>query len=227
MLLSILFRDLNLRARESFNARFHSMHMGRIPRWLGVTGFASAFVWPAVFPFIPQVDRFNSAVGEGASAPDTIFFGSGDRIYAELDSMGPGGRDAYRDFEIVDLISPLFFGVGLALMVLFIAQRFSPARPRLQWLACVPLLAGAMDWFENLSMLWLLVEYPTRHPALANAVSAATTVKLLLGPGTLLAILVVLIVLGLRRMARRRTSAGSGSTSADEALEGSGLHRRP
>lgn len=121
--------------------------------------------------------------------------------------MGGDGRQAYRDFEVVDLLSPLFFGGGVSFTVAYLAQRLLPNRPRLLLLAVVPIFAGLCDWFENLSMLWLIAEYPTCHLVLANGVSAATTLKLVLGPGTILASIVGFIALGVKRLRRRKPAA--------------------
>lgn len=162
-------------------------------------------MWPIIFPFLPPVANF----GEHR-APDTNLFADGNRVYDQLDQMGADGRQSYRDFEVVDLLSPLFFGGGVSFTVAYLAQRLWPNRPRLVLLAFVPIFAGLCDLFENLSLLWLLAEYPTRHLVLANGVSAATTLKLVLGPGTMLASIVGFIVLGVKRL-RRRKPAGAGA----------------
>jgi hypothetical protein len=178
-----------------------------------------------VFGYLPPVVRLQESAPEGSGAPDLNFLKGADTIYEQLAQMGPQGRALYHDFEVVDLLSPLFFGAAVAVAAWFVARRLWPSGPALWTLAGLPLVAAVCDWFENLSMLFLLSHWPTRFENLGNVIGTATTLKFIFSLGAMLATLVGLIVVLVQSRRKRIRSEGARRPEALPALPAAGEPR--
>ena len=121
------------------------------------------------FPLsVPSMRRLT-----GGTYLDMCCFCSGDRVTAALAAFGEAGRTQQLAFTMtLDLAIPLVSAAFGALA----ARLFGLAR-----LAWVPVLAGALDYAENASIVALVVRYPSRldlaHPGLAHLTGTLSGLK--------------------------------------------------
>lgn len=137
----------------------------------------------------------------GAPAPDTQPFTSPSVFASFLDACGEGGRAAYRDLQLADLLYPAALATFLGSAITFAAGGRGDSR--LAWLPLLPIGSSTADYLENASAWTALATYPD-VPAIALAVfSGAAAVKWTFGWASWL---VLLALLG-RRAGRRLRGA--------------------
>jgi hypothetical protein len=122
--------------------------------------------------------------------------------YAELDILGPAGRDAYHTFLLTDLAYPVVYAPALSLLLAYLARRLAPDRPALQWVAVAPFVGGLADWLENAGLLLVLSRYPDRLDGLVGLLSLMTITKLLVLQGCFLVVPLGFLALAVRELRR-------------------------
>ncbi len=132
--------------------------------------------------------------------------------YDALAAMGSDGRTAYRTFLIWDLAYPLLYAPALALIIAGGTRTLLRTRHPLRYVIALPLVAGAMDWLENLGYLVALARFPDSQGGIAWATTVASHLKYaLISVAVTLAILSIVSLLvqavmdpmGRRRKSRR------------------------
>lgn len=126
---------------------------------------------------------------------DTRLSYSPAEAYQALEAYGPTGRAQYvRTTALLDFVFPVIYGLLLGLLAARGLARAFPGKPRMGWLALLPLAALLFDWLENGSVLALLLTYPQRLDGLAAAAGVFTLLKwitfvlsVLIAAGSLLA----------------------------------------
>lgn len=123
---------------------------------------------------------------------------SHEEAIATMEGYGEQGRKVYAwSAGTLDTLLPLVYASFLAGVI----YRFRPAQ-RHWWLACLPLLAGALDLGENVQIILMLAGYPDVSAEQVASSSLFTTLKsyaLLLS----LALAVVLAIAAAVRRGRR------------------------
>ena len=119
---------------------------------------------------------------------------------AALEALGPAGRAAYDGFQLVDIVFPASYAIGLGSLILALGRPW----PRLRWLALVPVVGAVFDYVENLGVFVALRGYPDPSAAALVVASAAGVVKTILSD-----VAQVLVVAGVlarvgRALVRRR-----------------------
>jgi hypothetical protein len=99
---------------------------------------------------------------------DTKLFYSEETVYQYISSYGEEGINMYHQVQILDMIYPLIYGI-------FLASFFY--RKKLLKLYFIPLLAIVFDYSENISIYFLLENFPKQLPNLVVASSLATSLK--------------------------------------------------
>jgi hypothetical protein len=144
-----------------------------------------------IFNFHPGAVPYLQKAGAGVPPLDMqLGYGPQD-VHSLLTTYDVAGRERYRLFLIADLLFAICYGLLLA-GLLRLALRPPVAPPGSRWnnLCLLPLIAGAADCVENLTILVLLGIYPAAPPMLAYTASAATLVKWSLAAAGILAILI-------------------------------------
>ena len=202
----------DLGTRSSFTAWLASRR-GWITITVTLIAFAGVF-FASSAPFaIPVVQE---ACGE---APlDVRTFSTADEVTSFLDACGAGGREAYRNMQLADLVYPAVFGLFMASSLAIVLRRLVPGRPIVAVAGAAVALAGAaFDYLENVFAWRALASFP--EPAATNGLlglaSAAKNVSCWLA-GVML--LVGVAALTLRALARRLLKPGAQSRPADGAI---------
>lgn len=160
--------------------------------WLGL---GAMVVW------LGPYGQLSTLVPEQAP-PEERFGGTGAAVTAYLEALGPGGRELYRQSQLLDFLNPLLLAGAAVLIVCWGLRRTWPTRPGLRYMGLVPVAAGVADAVENVLMLSTLGAFPGAV-APAAAVAMVSTIKLALVAAVVLLIAFGLLVMGARAMARR------------------------
>lgn len=111
-------------------------------------------------------------------AIDLEFNYSPEWVYMVLGNYGDKGREAYGYLlGGFDFIFPLIYSLFLATSLSAILSRLFPERSSWQKLSLLGLLAGMVDWLENIGILSLIINYPRELPSLANLTNIFTMTK--------------------------------------------------
>lgn len=131
-----------------------------------------------LLPLPNSVSYIQRVSHSGASLPDTLFYYNSHRLYGVLDSLGASGRAAYRTFLLtLDTGFPLLYSSALALSIRVLLRLAAPKLARASILYLLPLLAGLLDYMENVSMLLVLSNYPGRLDTIAAIAGCLTSGK--------------------------------------------------
>lgn len=129
---------------------------------------------------------------------------SSEAVYQRLSAFGEAGREAYlRMMLSVDIVFPLVFTTFLGLLALYAVGRRPPPRFLRLLLLLLPFGYLIPDLSENLSIAWLIHEYPNRHDGLASALGYITVFKRIC---MYAALLLPLVLLSLNLTSGRRRS---------------------
>ena len=103
---------------------------------------------------------------------------SSDGVYGRLSSFGEAGREAYlRMMLSMDILFPVVFTVFLVLMALYAVSMTRPEPIIRLLLLLLPFGYFIPDLAENLSIAWLIHDYPNRNDELAAALGYITALK--------------------------------------------------
>jgi hypothetical protein len=170
--------------------------MRRLADWLARWRVVALLAVPTltlfgIFNFYSGAVPYLQEAGQGVPPLDIHFFGYGpDEVQSLFTTYDVDGRQRYRLFLLVDLVYAASYGLmftGLLRMAL--RPPVVAAASRWNDLCFLPLLAGACDCVENLSILMLLGTHPTTPPALVYLASAATVAKWSLAAAGLVSLL--------------------------------------
>jgi hypothetical protein len=142
----------------------------------------------------------------GLGVPDVVPFYSPQQLRDLLERYGEAGRRAFLHFALYDVVYP-FVAYGFALLLLVsLVRPFAMARIGWAYLVFLPLAGLVVELLEQAGFLVILLVFPRQLPALAWALAALSSAKLLLLGGLLLTLsglATVRVALRLRRPTRR------------------------
>jgi hypothetical protein len=118
---------------------------------------------------------------------------SPERAYEILTAQGEAGRAFYlRSIIPLDFVFPLTYTLFFLTASTYIVHRLFPEPSPLRMLGLLPLVAGLADYAENVTIMVLLLRYPTRLSIVATVANALTMAK-----GLLIVVSMFLLVAGL------------------------------
>jgi hypothetical protein len=164
-----------------------------VPLWLGNAGVFLGFAF-----FISVYGPLSWLLQHGYPLFDLTIAASPNYIHTTLTAMGSEGRSVYYHLEMIDMLAPVFYGPGIFLSLLYVLQAWTKPGSSVRLLAFAPLVAGILDWMENISILRLLAIYPERN-LLELLLGFITTTKLVLVFGPTLVVFIGLVILWWRR----------------------------
>ena len=112
---------------------------------------------------------------------DTKLYYSSAELYEILDAYGDQGRRVYALSHLTaDVLFPLVYAFFFGLLIAYIFQRAFSKDSWVQRLNLVPFLLLIFDLIENVSVVILLLAYPTQMAGLARLTGLVTSVKWIL-----------------------------------------------
>lgn len=95
-----------------------------------------------------------------------------------FDLLGEEGRNAYLFNQLpLDLIFPLLSGISFCLITAWLLRQIKKLETNLFYLCYLPVIAGLFDYFENFSIITLLVEYPDISENMVKLSSVFSIIK--------------------------------------------------
>lgn len=129
--------------------------------------------------FSPSAELMRLAYGR--NAPDAQFWRTPNILYAQLADYGENGRRLYLTrISPFDLFIPLGQALFLSFAITLIFRRAFKVYSRWQLLNVVPFGAMAFDYLENISIVLIMLAYPTRLNVLAAAAMIFTALKFII-----------------------------------------------
>jgi hypothetical protein len=149
--------------------------------------------WPGL------VGRVRERCG-GLAALDVRGYWSMQDAQSLVRACGAGGRDAYVDLQLADLVYPAIVGTALLLVSAALLHRYGPWT----WPLLLPALATtALDYGENAAAWTLLVRWPQVDAMVASIGGPVSAVKQALGFVAFGVVLVLLTLAAARQVQSR------------------------
>ena len=131
-------------------------------------------------------------------------------INSLFEALGENGRQAYLYCQLpVDMIYPFLFGITYCLMIGYFLKKINKLSSAFYYLCFLPVIAGIADYLENLGIITMLNNYPDLSQTSMNATNYFSIVKSMSTTVFFLALIIILLVLGIKTMKERKTSANT------------------
>ncbi len=125
-------------------------------------------------------------------------------------SLGENGRETYLTSQIpVDMIYPLLFGLSYCLLLGYFLKKLNKLNSPYLYLCLLPVIAGISDYLENIGIITMLNNYPDLTETMVNATNTFTVLKSISTSVFFIALIVILIILGIKFVKRNKTSANT------------------
>ncbi len=111
------------------------------------------------------------------------------RVIEVFGSYGEAGMSLYSRIQMLDLINPAVYSLLISSLVCL-----SVRRSKAIWLVIVPLLAGLLDYLENLTLYLLVKSYPNVSEGLVSLSSTLSIIKNIALFGAIAALIVAGII---------------------------------
>ncbi|ASV30716.1 hypothetical protein [Maribacter cobaltidurans] len=126
-----------------------------------------------------------------------------------VNTLGEIGRETYLSNQIpVDMIYPLLFGISYCLVLAYFLNKLDKLKTPLAYLCLLPLLAGAMDYAENLGIIAILNSYPEIDHSTVAITSSFSLLK-----STLTTLYFVILIISLGALGIRTLRTGKSTRS--------------
>lgn len=124
-------------------------------------------------------------------------------------TLGEIGRKTYLSNQIpVDMVYPFLFGISYSLILAYFLNKLDQLKTPLAYLCFLPLLAGAMDYAENMGIIAILNSYPEIDHSTVTITSSFSLLK-----STVTTLYFVILILSLAVLGIRTLRKGKSSTS--------------
>lgn len=170
-------------------------------------GITNAFYAIMLTVTIPKTMAFSN----GMKLLDMMPLGySVDYANSLFANLGEKGREVYLYNQIpVDLIYPFLFAISYCLIMAYFLKKINRLNSGFFSFSLLPLVAGISDYFENFGIIYMLLNFPdiSQTPILATSVfsiikSMSTTIYFI-------ALIIILVVLGIRVLAKKKENSSS------------------
>ena len=127
-----------------------------------------------------------------------------------LRTLGENGREIYLTNQIpVDMIYPLLFGLTYTLLLAYFLKKLNKLKSPYTYLCLLPIFAGIADYLENIGIITMLNSYPDLTETSVNATNTFSVIKSTSTSIFFIALIVILIILGIKFVRRNKTSANN------------------
>ncbi len=127
-----------------------------------------------------------------------------------FNSLGEIGRGTYLTNQIpVDMIYPLLFGLTYCLLLAYFLKKLNKLNVPVTYLCLLPIIAGIADYLENFGIIAMLKSYPELTEIAVKTTSSFSVIKSISTSIFFIALIVILIILGIKFVKRNKTSANN------------------
>ena len=128
-----------------------------------------------------------------------------DYINSLFTALGNEGREAYLFHQIpVDMIYPGLFGLSYCLVIAYFLKKLHRLKGPFFFLCLLPIFAGLFDYMENFGTMFMLSNFPNVSVFQANMNSLFTILKSVTTSLSFLALIVLLIILGVKSIMQKK-----------------------
>ncbi|MBT8238352.1 MAG: hypothetical protein KJN65_06885 [Croceitalea sp.] len=125
-----------------------------------------------------------------------------------FNSLGEIGRETYLTNQIpVDMIYPLLFGLTYSLLLAYFLKKLNKLNSPFTYLCLIPMFAGIADYFEILGIITMLKSYPNLTEISVKTTSTFSLIKSISTTAFFIILIIVFVILGLKTINEKRTSA--------------------
>jgi uncharacterized membrane protein YfcA len=125
-------------------------------------------------------------------------------------TLGENGREIYLTNQIpVDMIYPLLFGLTYTLLLAYFLKKLNKLKFPYTYLCVLPIIAGIADYMENIGIITMLNSYPDLSETTVNTTNTFSVIKSTSTSIFFIALMVILIILGIKFLKRNKTSANN------------------
>lgn len=188
----LLMRRLNFHVKELV---YSNIEGGKVLILFVLTNLVYGFM---LLVSIPKVMQFS----DGMKLFDLMPMGySVEYAGSLLENLGTEGRNAYLYNQLpVDFIYPFLFGVTYCLLIAYLLNRLNSLKAEYFYLSLLPVLAGMLDYMENLGIVNLLVSYPNFSDASVHIAAFFTVMKSLFSTVSFSVLIVIVILLLFKKL---------------------------
>ena len=131
-------------------------------------------------------------------------------VNALFKALGENGREIYLTNQIpVDMIYPLLFGLTYSLLIAYFLKKLIKLRSPFIYLCLLPIIAGIADYLENIGIITMLNNYPDMTENIVKTTNTFSVIKSTSTSIFFIALIVILIILGIKFLKRNKTSANN------------------
>jgi hypothetical protein len=125
-----------------------------------------------------------------------------------FNSLGEIGRETYLTNQIpVDMIYPLLFGLTYSLLLAYFLKKLNKLNSPFTYLCLIPIFAGIADYLENLGIITMLKSYHNLTEISVKTTSTFSLIKSISTTAFFIILIIVLVILGLKTINEKKTSA--------------------
>jgi len=131
-------------------------------------------------------------------------------INSLFEALGENGRQVYLYSQLpVDMIYPFFFGIGYCLLIGYFLKKLNKSNSVFFYLCFLPIIAGIADYLENIGIITMLNDYPNLSQTSMDVTSIFSVVKSMTTTVFFVALIITLVMLGIKTMKKRKTSVNT------------------
>jgi len=114
-------------------------------------------------------------------------------------TLGENGRETYLTNQLpVDMIYPLLFGLTYSLLLAYFLKKLNKLKSPFTYLCLLPIIAGIVDYLENIGIITMLNNYPDLTETTVNATNTFSVIKSTSTSIFFIAVIVIFIILGIK-----------------------------
>lgn len=127
-----------------------------------------------------------------------------------FNTLGENGRKTYLTNQIpVDMFYPLLFGLSYCLIFAYFLKKLGKLSSSFIYLCLLPIIGGIADYLENLGIIKMLNDYPDLTETAVNVTNTFSVLKSTSSSIFFIALIVILIILGIKFVKRNKTSVST------------------
>ena len=133
-----------------------------------------------------------------------------DYVNKLFSTLGENGREIYLTNQIpVDMIYPLLFGLTYTLLLAYFLKKLNKLKSPFTYLCLLPIIAGIADYFENIGIITMLNSSPNLTEITVNTTSTFSVIKSTSTTLFFIALIVILIIVGIKFVGRKKTGTNT------------------